>query len=763
MSDSIHSSHRFSLAFAAALLGLTVCAGLAGAQAQKTDYELNNPYICPNGTSYTFTKRTGTGYFSMCYYTIKHNGRLFGKEVSACRQMTGYLRGCKVQNTASAPAGPPVEDWHSRPTHPSYLSAMPYVEKVRSTIKGTSPDDTLARQLTVFTWIPQMITHMREASRPYGSPWTADETKITYVYNLAAKQITDDYAKTHTPAATEALKHAEGHYEMMDDQFYKQWTTALFPADFLNAYNHAYWGMLAQYSAHVDEERKQNEEFAARAKAAQQAAAQGGAGGLPNGPGYVAARRCLELGGTELECLGKGVSASFFGLAGMKPGDLFPTSKYTGLTLTGVYKSSNGIGAGFSDTTVAFGNCGKLIIADRHYTTVKNGSQIVIHVDSSPSAFSFRLEPDGRLVGPPAAAFAGKVVVGYRHYWAYKRYRETGQYVPGSGRQVTEPIYAGRTGTCTIGTLNPAGPSDPGFLADLSTIVGAVTGRASASSGNSQMPPPGIRMAGVYTSQGGLRADFAAASVVLDCGEAHVRDKYTVERAGSQILIHVQNPASPFTATLQPDGSLAAAASVAVAGRLVTGMNGDQVTYAPSNATCSVGRLFPHGATTGVASGSAHTAPRPAASAPVAPVAASSAAGNAALTVLSGFSGGANPLAGRQVFLMKQTMDTVARSVGLHPPAGFTSCQEWAAIGATCHPATKCAPLLSAIGKNVASRFAMPSGSRGAFPSMVPAGTYYIMTTAMVNHAAMCWSVRMNLKPGSNAVTLSTRNGEKLK
>jgi hypothetical protein len=189
--------------------------------------------------------------------------------------MTGYLRGCKLQNSAPPPAAAPVEDWHSRPTNPPYLSAMPYEEQVRSTIKGTSPDDTQARQLTVFIWIPQMIAHMREASRPYGSPWTPDETRITYAYNLAAKQIREAYAQSHTPQQTKELSHLEGHYEMMDDQFYKQWTTALFPADFLNDYNHAFWGMLEQYKAHVDQERKQNEEAAAHAKAAQEAAAQG--------------------------------------------------------------------------------------------------------------------------------------------------------------------------------------------------------------------------------------------------------------------------------------------------------------------------------------------------------------------------------------------------------------------------------------------------------------------------------------------------------
>ncbi len=764
MFDSNRGSRRYWLALAFVAFGLAFGAGLASAQAQKTDYVLNTPYVCPNGSSYTFTKKIGTGYRSMCYYTVLHNGRLFTKAVSACRQMTGYLRGCKLQGAAAPSAVPAAEDWHSRPTRPSYLAAMPYVEKVKSTIKGSSPDDTSARQLTVFNYLGEMIVQLHDATTRYGTLYTPDEMRLRTAYALAAKRITDDYAKTHTPAQAANLQHLSGHYEFMDDQFYRQWSQALLPADFLKAYNHAYFGMLAQYSAHVDQERKQNAEAAARAKAARQAEAQG-TPGLPNDPGSVAARRCLELGGSQLQCLGKGISAGFFGLAGMKPSDLFPTSNYTGPTLTGLYKSGNGVDAGFADTKVGFGNCGKLIIDDRPYTLVRNGNQIVIRVNSSPRSFSFLLQPDGRLVGPPSAPFAGKIVTGYRHYWEYKYNKETGQYVPGSGHEVSVPIYAPLTETCNIGTLRPAGamPSDPGMLTDIANVIEGLTGHASSISGQHQNPPPGIRMAGVYTSPGGLKASFATASVILDCGEAHVRDPYTVERAGDRLLIHVQNPASPFTATLQPDGSLSGPASVAVAGRLATGMTGDQVTYTHTNTTCMVGTLSPHGAATGSATGSTAAASQPAAGMSVAPASPSRSGGNANLSVASGFSARANPLAGRWVFLMDEPMDNVVRETGLHPPAGITACQAWAQIGAACHPATKCTPLLAAINKHTPEKFRLSADGRGAFPSGVQAGTYYVLTSAKVNNAAECWSVRVDLKPGANSVSLSTRNAEELK
>jgi hypothetical protein len=304
---------RSSPAVAAILLGPASCTSLASAQARGTEYKLNTPYVCPDGTSYTFTKRTGTGYAETCFYTVEHNGRLVKSAFSHCRQMTGYLRGCKLESSAAPPGPSLVEDWHSRPTNPSYPAAMPYVESVTSLVKGTRAEDTLARQLTVFTYLPQMIDHMRESSRPYGSPWTPDETRITYLYNVAAKQISDQYARTHTTEENDRFQHQEGHYELMDDQFYKQWTKALFPADFLAAYNKAAWGLLAQYKAHVHQEQQAYEQ----AKARRQAPAQGGTGRLPNNAGSVAARRCLEFDGSQLQCLDEGLSTGFLDFFGM--------------------------------------------------------------------------------------------------------------------------------------------------------------------------------------------------------------------------------------------------------------------------------------------------------------------------------------------------------------------------------------------------------------------------------------------------------------
>jgi hypothetical protein len=99
-------------------------------------------------------------------------------------------------------------------------------------------------------------------------------------------------------------------------------------------------------------------------------------------------------------------------------------------------------------------------------------------------------------------------------------------------------------------------------------------------------------MTGKYGG-GQLLLDFSGNSLVLDCGQAHVRQPLHVENTSNALLVHVQNSVGPFTLALQPDNSLRGSGSTTVNGRLVTGMNGDNVTFAPHSETCDVGTFRP--------------------------------------------------------------------------------------------------------------------------------------------------------------------------
>jgi hypothetical protein len=98
-------------------------------------------------------------------------------------------------------------------------------------------------------------------------------------------------------------------------------------------------------------------------------------------------------------------------------------------------------------------------------------------------------------------------------------------------------------------------------------------------------------MHGIYAAKGGLSIEFRDDTATVECGEAHVAEAYTVQFAGGQTRITLQNAGGPFTIQLQPNGTLAGSGTVNVAGRVVTGSRGNDITYAPRNASCAIGTL----------------------------------------------------------------------------------------------------------------------------------------------------------------------------
>jgi hypothetical protein len=192
----------------------------------------------------------------------------------------------------------------------------------------------------------------------------------------------------------------------------------------------------------------------------------------------------------------------------------------------------------------------------------------------------------------------GQYISGYRRVWM-QEYRNGVPVADATcggtcGYWASEPIFADKTERCTIGAFNPSGPTGDG------SMLGAITALV-APQPLDQMPTesgkgqaaPGVRMSGQYASPGGLALEFRDNGVIMDCGEAHVAKPYTVEPGGANVTITVKNDPSPFTLSLQPDGSLAGAGSVDVVGRVVTGSTANGIGFAPRSARCNVGVLMP--------------------------------------------------------------------------------------------------------------------------------------------------------------------------
>jgi hypothetical protein len=301
----------------------------------------------------------------------------------------------------------------------------------------------------------------------------------------------------------------------------------------------------------------------------------------------------------------------------------------------------------------------------------------------------------------------------------------------------------------------------------------------SATNGSQELLAPGIRLSGIYTSQGGLKAEFADASAVLDCGEAHVRDKYAVERDGSRILVHVQNAASPFTVMVQPDQSLSGPASVTVAGRLVSGMTGNDVTYAPHTETCKVGTLSPRSAASSASiAANAPITPRsaePASHASTAPVEAAAnsqpALAPASLPtaspvraamhvdISSDFPSGPNPMAGQSVMVMKERIDEVLRKLGVAVPANSTPAQAMQALATTCK-ASDCRPIIAGMGHYFVTTTKLDSAGKATLSAQAVTGPYFFFAIVRTPSGRMIWDIPATLHTGDNTVTLTATNAE---
>ena len=108
---------------------------------------------------------------------------------------------------------------------------------------------------------------------------------------------------------------------------------------------------------------------------------------------------------------------------------------------------------------------------------------------------------------------------------------------------------------------------------------------------NGDAIPVGLRMYGRYESKGGVNIDFEGDLATLECGRAHDAAPYSVENAAGRITIHVKNEAGPLSLSLQPDGTLSGSGNVDVAGKVLTGTQGDHMTYAHVSGRCNLGIL----------------------------------------------------------------------------------------------------------------------------------------------------------------------------
>jgi len=648
--------------------------------------------------------------------------------------------------------GSSIPVW-AQATSSDYTNDLPPVERVKAEIKGSDPTDTLARQVAVFTYLQTYLDRIKSNRSQRGS-FTPGESKMWNAYRNAAYEISQEFAKTHTPAEAKAFEQLHGYYTL-NGPFYDDWSKRLIGPQAAAAYKDAEAGL----NAAGERRHQQATEQYKQDRAAQQAADRqiNGNKSLSDDPTTVAARRCLELGGSTLGCTGKGLTAGIMDLAGfgteaqeslMGPGR-------AGVVLKGLYKNPATVTAlNFDEASVSINGCGKLADDAHNYSLEKRSGLLRITIDNEPNPIVLTMRPDGGLVGPGLIDIKGRIIVGYFTKTHYENGIPTGT--------TSTPDYRPAMGRCVIGSLAKPPDPKPAPSAAQSASDGSPVGELTGVLG-SFVPDAGevgLRMTGKYGG-GTLLLDFSGNSLVLDCGQAHVRQPYTVENSSNALLIHVQNSGGPFTLAVQPDNSLRGTGSTTINGRLVTGMKGDNVTFAPHSETCDVATFRPKtGATSTTSVATAAPAPTTAAPATSTPAAAAGGAG-IKLTIISSFPSGANPLAGAGVALMSERFDTLLRKVGAPIAADVTPGKALQAYAANCLPPRSCPAYATAMHPYYVVKGNFDSAGRVVLTAPVPTGTYYVFSSAKApNGGALVWDVPIELRVGENTLTLTAGNAE---
>jgi hypothetical protein len=437
----------------------------------------------------------------------------------------------------------------------------------------------------------------------------------------------------------------------------------------------------------------------------------------------------------------------------------------------------------FDEDLASTTSCGDLTPVGYPYNIEKQGSSIHVLVHNEPKPFTLAMRPDGGFTGPGLISVTGKVIVGY------DTVTKT-QMVDGRRAMFDEcngpcqtsssvPVYAPKTERCSVGSLSappkrkpqpaqPAGGNSGGGL------LGMITESFNTGEMNVNAED-GFRMVGKY-SGGQLLLDFTTTSVILDCGQAHIRSTYTVENAPNTFIVHIDNPAGPIALAVQPDNSLRGSGSTVINGRLVSGMNGDNVTFTPHSETCNVGTFgFQTGASssTSVAANTPATAPSsPPVESVSTPVAAHASVASAAAPVIPATSSGTtlaisssfpianNPLAGRVVQLMSERYDIALRKVGAPIAADITPGKALIAYMANCGPPKSCPAYATAMHPYFVGKATFDSNGKATVTADVPPGSYYVFSAASGTSGALIWDLPITLKAGGNTITLTATNAE---
>src|SRR5438445_2575343 len=603
----------------ALLFGIIAITFFANAQ-QPPPLRFNVPYTCPGNVIVVVKHCEMRGGAEVCSLVKGAPNGPLGDEISMPKAQAAALGViCTTQGGPASQSGarPAVG---GRVLNPPYLSEMPSVDRVLQAMKTNDTRETAVRQIWALYELTEIIKTLmgdREFSRTGMLP---DEEKILRDYLTAQYKVSQEADKAFpTNKPSEDLTH---HFSRWDPKFgFKGINTWQLFSEGLQS---QFTQIVAKDNAHYAALRAEQKRIAAQGVSADpQAAVPEVQQGMKNDPGRVAMRRCVESGRSEVGCLGEGLKVGLNDLAG---GDVVSgitgETGAVGLRLTGAYSGSAGnkIHLAFTQDKVLV-TCGPLLAAPYPYEVERAANQISVKIPISPKPLVVAFRPDNALAGPADVVLSGLVPIGHggrgspapgyqtqtqtttreRQIDAAEAQNYSGTdavHQNGMDYSLTEkvkstsyahapvviyqlPSMSSKTERCTAGIMQGS-TSSGSIMAPLTQVV--------APSAKQKPPvPPGLRLAGVYAGQSGLRIEFREDSATVECGEAHLAQTYSVQDNNGQVLVKIENGAAPIALNLQANGTLVGSGIVNVAGRLVTGSTDTALTFAARNARCGVG------------------------------------------------------------------------------------------------------------------------------------------------------------------------------
>lgn len=676
----------------------------------------------------------------------------------------------------------------SETLNPAYLSEMPAPGRVLKEIAGKDAEDTMERQMGAFKALEKMIDDLAWGieHRYLPTAATPDENKIKYAYDMA---YADLWHK-----ATRKEEHLYDH----DRTLVREMMTKFFTQEFRDLLVKSDTNAAAFSKKHVEDMTRMPSSTPAPV----------GAGS----PGSTAAmRRCIESGRSQKNCYNDTLNAGAGEMFGIDARPTIPT----GPRMTGDFSGAKGVRLIFQPSKAVL-TCNE-VSSPMPYVVQINNNQAVVEIDNGSKALVFALQPDGKLSGAGVTRINGITANGTRTEQTVGPTTksttttreltplEAGQY-PGAAtngqiRTIQETStettmgstgnrnvvnYENRVANCTLGVMTPTGPTP--VSEDIESPMGLLTslfsGTATLMKGGSVQDAakdmlnldhpisPGLRMAGKYTGAGGFSATFHHESVTLACGEAERALEYSVQKTANQTLIKVQDKTDPITLQLKPDGSLFADGTVQVNGRTIVGQTEDPdnpFVYQPKVARCQVGKLVP--GDVGPAGGQSPSGSSGVSAVNPSPVQGETnrttpaqntngASSTGSLSIIGNFPGpSSNLFAGKPVLFLRSNAEEILRREGFVSPPGAAVKSSLAAWAAACDAkdGANCNKGVQAIVTERVNAVGLTATGQAAFNS-VPVGTYWVLADFRYNSKHYIWNIRIDVKPGSNTVSLDQNN-----